>query len=338
MTAIIERAPAGTPLILVVTNRDDHTADYLLLELQRRGTRYFRLNTEDLPQHVAIEVHATRTASLGAIHSRSASVPLEHITSVWYRRPALPIPARTITDHAAIEFAAAESQAAIDGLLSILDVFWVSHPHLIRRAEHKLLQLHTARRLGFSVPDTIVTNRPETAERFLEAHDVVVYKPLRRGRIVSADGTQLIFTNIISKDSRSSLDSVALAPSLLQEYIPKQFEVRVTIIGTHCFAVAIHSQESEETSTDWRRGDPNTLRHDIHNLPEAIQRRCTQLVGEFGLAFGAIDLIVTPDGDHVFLEINPNGQWAWLQQLCPELPLRETLADLLSDQPAHHTP
>ena len=95
------------------------------------------------------------------------------------------------------------------------------------------------------------------------------------------------------------------------------------------FAVEIHSQEYEEARVDWRKGNMTHLPHQLHHLPPSIENKCTALVKKLGLAFGAIDLILTPEGKYVFLEINPNGQWAWIQQLCPDIPLRETLADLL---------
>ncbi len=95
------------------------------------------------------------------------------------------------------------------------------------------------------------------------------------------------------------------------------------------FAVEIHSQEDVDSQFDWRRGETARLRHELHVLPPAVEVQCVTLVRALGLAFGAIDLILTPDGEYVFLEINPNGQWAWIQQLRPEIPLRETLAEIL---------
>ena len=69
--------------------------------------------------------------------------------------------------------------------------------------------------------------------------------------------------------------------------------------------------------------------HQYHALPSEIASQCVSLTHSLGLASGAIDLVLTPGGDYVFLEINPNGQWAWIQQLCPDIPLRESLANLL---------
>jgi glutathione synthase/RimK-type ligase-like ATP-grasp enzyme len=115
----------------------------------------------------------------------------------------------------------------------------------------------------------------------------------------------------------------------VQEYVPKKVELRVTVIGSKTFAVEIHSQEHMDSKHDWRRGDPLQLRHKLVSLPSDVEAHCIELVSTMGLAFSAIDLIRTPEDKYIFLEINPNGQWAWIQQVLPEVPLRETLADLL---------
>ena len=157
----------------------------------------------------------------------------------------------------------------------------------------------------------------------------MIYKPLRRSRLVREDGVSLIYTSPVTEAHADCFDSIAYAPCLLQRHIPKRLDVRVTVIGASVFAVAIRSQDHPEARNDWRRGSTLQLAHELHALPSPIEQLCARLVRELGLAFGAIDLVLTPDGEYVFLEINPNGQWAWIQQICPKVPLRETLADLL---------
>ena len=317
-------------MIIIVTNRQDHTADFLILELRKRQADYVRFNTEDFPQHVQV-VWKMDDAGFGGYFSfPKARVDFKDIRSVWYRRPVPPTPCAEIQDPAAYEFALAESQATLDGIWRCLDCFWVSHPDNLRKAEFKLYQLKVAVQVGFQLWPTMLTNDPETARAFYHAQDRrVVYKPLRRGRLVRGENVSLIYTNPIDPSEAETLDRVVYAPSLFQRYVPKRVEIRVTVIGSKVFAVEIHSQDCADSQHDWRRGDTARLRHELHLLPPALELKCVSLVRALGLAFGAIDLVLTPEGEYVFLEINPNGQWAWIQQLCPEIPLRETLADLL---------
>ncbi len=317
-------------MIIIVTNRQDHTADFLILELQKRQADYVRFNTEDFPQRVQVVWQIDDMGSGGYFSFPKARVDFKDVRSVWYRRPVPPIPSAEIDDPVAYEFALAESQASLDGIWRSLDCFWVSHPDNLRKAELKLYQLKVAAQVGFRLWPTILTNSPETARAFY--HDQggkVVYKPLRRGRLVRDETVGLIYTNPLGPPEVERLDRVVYAPSLLQRYVPKRVEIRVTVISNKVFAVEIHSQDCADSRHDWRRGDTARLRHEPHLLPPEVESKCAALVRALGLAFGAIDLILTPEGEYVFLEINPNGQWAWIQQLCPEIPLRETLADLL---------
>lgn len=110
------------------------------------------------------------------------------------------------------------------------------------------------------------------------------------------------------------LDQLGPEPYLFQEHIPKSHDVRATVIGDEVLAAAIDSQQDTETRTDWRRGHPGSLGHEVTALPDAIAERCVELCRRLGLLFGAIDLAVRPDGGYSFFEINPNGQWAWVEQ------------------------
>lgn len=318
-------------MIIIVTNRQDHTADFLILELQERQADYVRFNTEDFPQRVQVVWQIDAMGFGGFFSFPKDRVDFKDIRSIWYRRPVPPVPSPKIDDPVAHEFALAESQASLDGLWRSLDCFWVSHPDNLRRAEFKLYQLKVAAQVEFRLWPTLLTNNPETAQTFYHTQDgKVIYKPLRRGRLVRGETVSLIYTNPIGPLEAQSLERVVYAPSLFQRYVPKHIEVRVTVIGSKVFAVEIHSQEQVDSQHDWRRGDTARLRHELHSLPPEVESKCVALVRALGLAFGTIDLVLTPEGEYVFLEINPNGQWAWIQQLCPEIPLRETLAELLT--------
>ena len=122
--------------------------------------------------------------------------------------------------------------------------------------------------------------------------------------------------------------SIQSAPIIFQRQIYKSVDVRVTVVGKNVFAAAIHSQAREETRVDWRNGSDILLRHTVITLPEAISQQCVALTEKFGLRFAAIDLIKDRDGEYWFLEINPNGQWAWIENLTG-LPIAAAIVDEL---------
>lgn len=122
---------------------------------------------------------------------------------------------------------------------------------------------------------------------------------------------------------------VSNCPVIIQSYIQKEFELRVTVVKDKVFACAIYSQSSERTREDWRRYDiPNTP-HKIYKLPKQIEQKCVDIVKKLGLEFGCIDMIVTPGGEFIFLEINPNGQWLWIEHLTG-LPIGDAISEELT--------
>ena len=126
---------------------------------------------------------------------------------------------------------------------------------------------------------------------------------------------------------------MAAAPVIYQREIAKACDLRVTVIGERLFATAIHSQADNETEVDWRRGSRVDLVHELVELPEELAARCLELTRALDLRYGAIDLIRDSDGANRFLEINPNGQWAWIERRTGA-PLSAAIVDaLLADAP-----
>jgi glutathione synthase/RimK-type ligase-like ATP-grasp enzyme len=123
--------------------------------------------------------------------------------------------------------------------------------------------------------------------------------------------------------------AVRYCPVIFQAYVPKRVELRITVVGGEVFAAEIHSQQSNHTRHDWRRYDLGETPHLPHELPADVARRCLRLVGELGLCYGAIDMVLTPDGRYVFIEINPNGQYLWIEQMTG-LPISDAVCDLLT--------
>jgi glutathione synthase/RimK-type ligase-like ATP-grasp enzyme len=314
-------------VLLIVTERGDLTADWLILELERRQAPFVRFNTEDYPT-VAMLAWTLEGAklTLGA-----AAYELTDFDAVWYRRPVAPALPTDLPDEQR-EWSTREAIEALLGVWRTLDATWVNHPDRNRLAESKPEQLRTAQQLGFDVPVTLVTNQRERLREFLAEHpDGVVLKPLWNGRVPTSEGEeQLFFTTPIDPDS-VDVEALGPEPYLFQTRVPKQVDVRVTVIGDEALAAAVDSQGHPETATDWRRSPAGALPHAVEELPDEVAARCIALCRHYGLQFGAIDLARRPDGGYTFFELNPNGQWAWVEQRTG-LPLRARLADLLLHQ------
>jgi glutathione synthase/RimK-type ligase-like ATP-grasp enzyme len=258
-------------------------------------------------------------------------VELGRIGAAWYRRPGRPVPAPG-TDPRAAEYVVTQCEELLTALYATLEATWVGAPHVLARAEVKVSQLLRAHAAGLTVPPTLLSNDPAACRRFrddLGARPCAV-KPLK-GLAMDEDEHfwRTPLTTVLPPGD--ALDGAELAPSVYQPYVDKRLELRCVVIGDRVFAAALHSQEHPETRHDWR-ARPGAARPDVrvapYTLPSEVADGLRALVRGFGLNFASADMILTPAGEHVFLELNPNGQWLWLQDRAG-LPLTAALADLL---------
>lgn len=309
-------------MVLIVTQRGDLTADWLIRELEDRQAPFVRFNTEDYPTKVGL-VHKPYETVL-TLADREVSTG--DVQAVWYRRPVLPRMPQGLPAETAM-WARREAAEALLGVWRTLDAMWVNHPDRNRMAESKPEQLRTASAMGFDVPPSLITNEGSVLRQFLDDHDgEVICKPLWSGRVTKNGEDHLFFTSVVGAD----VDTRAVGPEpyLFQHRVDKRYDIRVTVIDNEAFAARIDSQDDKDARTDWRRGEPGLLGHTIERLPSDIGQLCVGLCQHYGLRFGAIDLARRDDGGYTFFEINPNGQWAWVEQRTG-LPLRARLADLL---------
>jgi len=138
-----------------------------------------------------------------------------------------------------------------------------------------------------------------------------------------------VFTSpVTEEDLRQFGSELKYAPTIFQNYVDKKLELRITIAGKQVFTCAIHSQDSPLTKDDWRHYDLERVKHEIYSLPKDVEQKLLQCMKVWGLQFGAIDMILTPDDEYVFLEINPSGQWGWIEVLT-DMSISQGIAQLL---------
>ena len=298
-------------IVLIVTNKTDITADLVVLEFQRRGTPYARFNTEDFPQKVQMSWMLDTHGPDGYIRLPQSELSLREVISIWYRRPMAPDIDEAVQSPYLKEFAHREAQEALSGLWRTMNCFWMSYPDAINSASYKPRQLNIANTLGFKVPKTLISNSPEAVERFRIECEQVIAKPLFSGDIQYENERRVVFTTPVTQNDLSAKKNIQLAPTIFQEYVRKELELRVTVIGNKVLAASINSQEVPEALHDWRRASPNSLCFRPYNLPAPLSDKCVQLVATLGLTFGAIDMVKTPDGNYVF----PGTQSEWTMGL-----------------------
>lgn len=313
--------------VLIITNDHDSHADHVIGELHRREIPVFRFHPEDFPHacSVSIEIHDGYLD--GEIKNAHHRVALRDVCAAWFRRLRNLYMGRVnATSEKLTDYVNAQSGATLAALFEGLDTFWVGNPNALRRAEVKALQLAEASKAGLKTPKTLISNDPAKVAVFADALGGAecALKPLHAIGVTDERGYHLPLTTTLPPGQ--ALDAVALAPTIFQPYIEKAAELRCVVIGEKIFAAKIDSQGDEKTRRDWRGGK---RRHEVFSLPEQVEASIRRLMRSFGINFASIDMILTPEGEFVFLELNPNGQWLWLE-LELGLPLVASMVDLLT--------
>lgn len=289
-------------MILIITHKQDFTADFVIEKLNERGIKYFRFNCKDI---------ALMDFSFGNRDEFTLSFnDINKFESVWFRRTKLP--EISVKNEAEKLFILSDYDSLFDNIFANINAErWISRPNFVYEAENKLLQLRIASEIGFVVPKFIVTQSKKHLKKFIsDSQNNVIIKPIRQGRIKSNNGFKTIFTNKLSDEIIDVIDDFDLTPCIFQEYIDKSYELRVTVVNNKVFAAKVDSQKQSVTSIDWRKKKIPFVNYD---LPEELEQKCIKILKRLNLSFGAIDLIKDLNGNYIFIEINPNGQWAWIE-------------------------
>src|SRR5258706_476480 len=313
--------------VLIITNELDEHADAVVLELHKRNVPVFRFHPEDFPGACSISIEIRDGRIEGEIVNEYRRVAFKDICAAWFRRPqSLFTGIRNLTSTKLEDYVKAQSMATLTALYDGLQTLWVGQPHKLRLADIKALQLAEASKAGLKTPHTLISNNPEKAAAFIGmlGGTECAVKPLVALGVSNEQGYRLPLTTIVPADY--SLDAVAMAPNIFQPYISKMTELRCVVIGEKIFSARINSQANANTAMDWRAGD---CEHEIFSLPEDVEASIHHLMNSFGINFASLDMILTPEGEFVFLELNPNGQWLWLEEELG-LPLVASMANLLT--------
>lgn len=298
--------------ILLITNKSDVTTDFIVQELQRKNIYFYRFNTEDLCKTVQVVLDFESENYFLIDKTDKEKYNLLEFTDIYYRRPELPKYIDADLSEGEISFLQVEIYYTLEGIYRLLDnKHWFNNVYAIRETENKIYQLLTAKEVGLTIPKSLLSNEHESTSLFL-AKGTHIIKPVHNARIIDSKEPRIVFTSEVNRNITKK--EIEFSVNYFQEKIDKEYDIRATFVGEKCFAVAIDSQSNPETSVDWRKGE-HILNHTPIELPDNVYCKCLNLMKRLKLHYGAIDFILDKRGNYIFLEINPNGQWAWIEHL-----------------------
>ncbi|CAM5656495.1 ATP-grasp ribosomal peptide maturase [Streptomyces pilosus] len=311
--------------VLIIAACDDWPTDRIVVELERRGVEVFRMDTADFPQRLTLVGRIDQASAwTGELVTEHRTVELSRIGAVYYRAPgAFRFPEGMSGPEE--RFASAQARAGLGGVLSALECRWVNHPTAMARAEFKPVQLAAARACGLRVPPTLITNRPQDVVAFATEIDTpIVCKPVASPVLIEDGQLKAVYTQRLTLPDLIDLRGIDTTAHLFQGWVSKAYEVRLTVVGEAMFAAAIHAG-SEASYEDWR-SDYGALSYTTTTVPHDVAAGMRRLMERLHLRYGAADFIVDPNGEWTFLEVNPCGQWDWIQG-ATGLPIAEAIAD-----------
>jgi glutathione synthase/RimK-type ligase-like ATP-grasp enzyme len=253
--------------------------------------------------------------------------------SVWHRRPQRPDPSPCQdVDRSFLEREWRLYQKNLFDLsATAARALWINSPLAASRAESKLLQLQEAHDVSLQVPTTVVTNDADDVRRLIKACGRVVFKSFYPHTWRNTAKRELTAVGVTMLDDASVLpdDAVAMCPGIFQRYVDKAFDVRVTVIGDHYFAVKL-SKAAGGAFLDWRMHSlEETLQVESFELPAALKQKLEPLMRRLDLVFGCIDLVVDHEGNAFFLEVNQAGQFLFVEQRLTGLPMLQAMTAML---------
>ncbi|MCK9870033.1 hypothetical protein MRI28_10310 [Nocardiopsis dassonvillei] len=297
--------------VLILASPDDGEARRVGVELRRRGQRFALLDLSWFPQRMTLTGELTPSGWESQIVTPDGALPLADITSVYQRRcpPFEPPEGMNDTER---RFSLVEARFGLGGVLMSLPAHWVSHPTAMADAEYKPFQLAAARRAGLSVPETWIGNDPVSARAFVSTlgNGGAVYKPLMHKLVTDQSVGKVIYTSLAAAEDVD--DRVSTTAHLFQARVGAEHDVRALVTSRSCAAVAIRARRGR-AFLDYR-DHYDALTYERTSLPADVLTGAQRMLANLGLAAGVCDFAVTTAGETVFYEVNPAGQWAWLEE------------------------
>lgn len=319
--------------VLILTKYNDTHARVVGCCLEQLGIEFFRWFGSNFPIHEQMCLSLSDAGNYLIIDGgNEGSVILNDFNVVWFRRPSLPsLPSGL--DPRDADIIDRENVAFMKNALSFLssDRFWVNDYQSQFIANNKFIQLIAARKVGFSVPSTIMGNSPCMIDRFAKSLEFpdIVFKTFTPVVWNEGDRHSMLYATRVSLDSIDD-SRIRNAAAIWQEPIEKDFELRITVIGKTIFAARINSQSNALARDDWRAGR-GMYKMEYFEVCDHLKNKCISLMCELGLVFGCIDVIITPSGDHVFLEVNEAGQFLWIEERLPVIPMLDAFVKFLAE-------
>lgn len=323
------------PQVLIVTSQEDAHTDIVIEHLNNSKLEPIRLNTDFFIKNSNYSLSWDENGNSNRKYFllKDSLRSIQNVRVIWWRRPGDYTPYPEVTDEWAQRYCREEAKALIKSLPGLFpQAAWINNYYKLLLPFQRLNQIPLAHELGIKIPPTLVTNEYESAISFIKQYTNCIVKPLNFRGFVHGGNQYTCYTRPIDLESLELLrDSIHLSPVLIQKRIEKTAEYRVTLIGKKSFVCRIESKHLKDSyvEQDWRVTEPENLIHVPDLLPDDYMAKLYKMLDKLGLHFGAFDIIRNND-DFYFIEMNPTGQWLWIE-LLTGMPMVKAMVELMEE-------
>jgi hypothetical protein len=318
------------PTSIILSEYDDINAAALQWSLQHSGGAGVWCETAGYadPRLAGISFSISDQEEL----KLESKLALDQVRSVWFRRarPAKHFPNARACDQGFLENQWSALHRNINQTApSLTSALWVNAPEAAQQGENKVHQLRIAKRVGFKIPDTLISNDPVQIGKFLARHPQVIYKTFAPHLWQNETQMHVAHARLIQRDQVIDPRSLAIAPGIFQSFVNKTADLRVTVIGQRLFAMQLNSKQGH-AFVDWRSHTKEaSFQAQAIELTGALQAKILKFMQSMNLVYGCIDLVVDANQEIYFLEVNQGGQFLFAERWVRELPLLRAMTALL---------
>ncbi|ASQ44607.1 hypothetical protein [Legionella clemsonensis] len=319
--------------VLIPTEPDDCHAILVKIALEKLGHQVRLLFTADQPTKQRNSVFITAENYQWKNADNYHLIMDNDYDVVWWRRARKPYLPKKLIHPQDYKFAARENALFFESITCNMapTAWWINTKEASTRANSKLLQLKLAAACGMNIPITLCSNSPQDIRQFLLKYDAegVIYKPLCSNFWFEDEQVRISYTTKVKFLNLPSNKLLQLVPGIFQKEVKKKYELRITCFGDYLVAAKLNSQVHPDGQVDWRAIPEGALAVEPYKLSAEFEEKIRLFMRKLGIVFGAFDFIVTPEDEYIFLEVNEQGQFLWIEEANPEFRMLDIFINFL---------
>jgi hypothetical protein len=318
--------------ILIISQRGDLHALTVEYCLQKAGAAVTFLNCDELVSRAALSLKMDSRAHAWRYWNGEVAVDFDEVTTVWNRRfgrPELPADELHPDDFEIADREAREYSVSLVHAIA-QQAWWVNPVEIMPRSGSKLAQLLQANQAGMPIPETLVSNNPAEIRSFLADPRPAIYKAMTQMAWNEDGKAHKLATACVDSGDLPPDRMLQLVPGIYQRRVIKRSDIRTIFLGDQHTSIRIPVKDNPAGAVDVRVTPLTSMKAEPFELPDDVARACRCMMRAFDLAFACFDFVESTSGALEFLEINPAGQFLWMEHVVPETRLLQKFLAFIS--------